>query len=279
MNHFRCAIDNNPDFSDITGSAKRNSFVILADDRLNEMRQFKAGGCKVLAYKNLTLMTPWTNAGVPMTGLLLPDSFYLHNKAGQRFTSQNFPQAFLANPQDPAYQARWGNNVIPQLLDEGWDGVFMDDTNPSPSYHHDPNDIKELQGNTAYSAAVGSMLSAVTPRIHAAGKLAVANIGAINDYPVTRTWIANYLDGAMWEWWSGTQSDRDTAAYAQSKGKFLLARQSGGNALYGFSSMLLCAEDSCFAYQSDYTHEPTWLPEFDIPLGKALGAAKEVTGT
>lgn len=274
-NHFRCAIDNNPDFSDITGSAKRNSFVILADDRLNEMRQFKAGGCKVLAYKNLTLMTPWTNAGVPLTDSP-PDSCYLHNRAGSRFTSQNFTQAYLANPASPTYQMRWTDNVVPQLEDEGWDGVFMDDCNPTPSYHHDPNDIAEFQGNTAYSSAVSAMLAAVTPKLRAAGLLSVANIGAINDYPVTKTWIADYLDGAMWEWWSGTQSDRDTAAYAQSKGKFLLARQSGGNALYGFSSMLLCAEDSCFAQQSDYTHEPKWIPEFDIPLGKALGAAEEV---
>lgn len=275
-NHFRCAIDNNPDFSDITGSAKRNSFVILADDRLNEMRQFKAGGAKVLAYKNLTLMTPWTNAGVPLNDPAVSELFFLHTKAGARCFSTPFSAAGMANPAIDAYQDRWASNVVGQLRAQGWDGVFMDDTNPSPSYHHDPNDFRELQGNTAYSAAVGDMLAYVTSMIHSAGKLAVANIGAINDYPVTRTWIANYLDGAMWEWWSGTQSDRDTAAYAQSKGKFLLARQSGGNALYGFSSLMLVAEDSCFAQQSDYTHEPKWLPEFDIPLGKALGAAEEV---
>lgn len=252
---FWTAIDLNPDFSNIVAAAKRYAFVILADTRLAEKRALQAGGCKVLAYKNLTLMTPWTNAGVPLSDGP-PDSYYLHNKAGQRISSTNFPAASLANPADPGYQKRWGGDVAAQLERDVWDGVFMDDCNPSPSYHHDPNDIRELQGVSGYSGAVGSMLAGVTPTIHGTGKLAVANIGSINDYPVTRSWVADYLDGAMWEWWSGSQSDRATAAAAQAAGRFILARQAGGDAPSGFKSLMSVAPSSYFACQTDYTHEP-----------------------
>ena len=44
----------------------------------------------------------------------------------------------------PAYQQQWADNVLAEIAAKGWDGVFMDDTNPSMECHYDVDRVAQV---------------------------------------------------------------------------------------------------------------------------------------
>ena len=178
--HVRVAIDSAATFG--ANTASRHQVVILQPWQTDEMRTLKAANpaIKVLVYRNFSMTSSSSgySSGVTYSeaDTSHPDWFLLDTN-GQRITSSGWSYLTLMDPGVQSYQQRWAENVINELNTQGWDGVFMDDVNPTVKYQTSKTPAK-YPTDSAYQAAVRSGLAYIAPRVQAAGKLAVANIGS-----------------------------------------------------------------------------------------------------
>jgi hypothetical protein len=294
--HVRYAIDSAAQFSSDT--AARHKVVILQPWQTDEMRTLKAAnpGIKVLVYRNFSMTSSVSgySSGVTYTeaNTSHPDWFLLDSN-GQRITSSGWSYLTLMDPGVQSYQQRWADNVISELNTQGWDGVFMDDVNATVKYHTSAK-LAKYPTDADYQAAVRSGLAYIGPRVQAAGKLAVANIGAWSEYYSAGTDWLQFLSGAMdeqFEKWGtsttdGYSTDWGAGGWAthlnmvkacESQGKLFLGithsqSTDAAAARYGWATVLLAAGGhSSFALADDYTHE-TWFPEYDYDIGDPLAA-------
>ncbi len=295
----RYAIDNNPDFSNLARTAQRHEYVILHPKRVNELAAIKAANpnVKVLMYKDLSASINYPSNAQLTTGVSYAEAnaehpeWFLQNTSGQRFTFRNYSSLWAMDVGSPSYQKRWGDNVLSSLNQlAGFDGVFIDDTNPTMKGHYDTSKVAKYPTDAAYQQATESALASITPRFHAAGYDVVANIGHWGEYPeVGQSWL-KYLDGAMEEnfgkWgqtagsgyaWEGHwENQLESLQYAQQQGKDYLAVTHSADtdaaaARYGWASLLLGAEgDAHFALHDSYTTE-NWFPEYEYDIGEPLG--------
>ena len=121
-------------------------------------------------------MTERTSSGFVSGGVATQDAashpeWYLLNTSGQRFTSRYFNWVWIADVGSASYQQQWADNVLGEIAAGGWDGVFMDDTNPTMSWHYDVNRIAKYPTDAAWQAATRSALVSIGARFRAAGKL------------------------------------------------------------------------------------------------------------
>ena len=96
--------------------------------------------------------------GRRLTGVATQDAaahpdWYLKNTSGQRFTFRHYSWMWAADIGNPGFQQKWADNVLAEIGDKGWDGVFMDDTNPSMEYHYDVARVAKYPTDAAYQAA------------------------------------------------------------------------------------------------------------------------------
>ena len=203
-------------------TAARRDVVVMQSDRAADARRLKAHNKRivVLAYLNLSAMAAAVPSGFS-TGVQTHaenwrgkvtdigpgyaarnERWFLHDRKGRRFTFRSYDWLWAANISDRSYQRRWASNALRLLAARPeFDGIFIDDVNPTIRYHHDPADVRELPTDEAYAAATGAALAAIAPRIRADGRLVYANLGAWSDYgDQVRPWLA-HLDGAMDEQW------------------------------------------------------------------------------
>ena len=258
------------------------------------MRALKAANpaIKVLVYKNLSFTAEGATATASPSGVSYAQAnrdnpeWFLRNTSGQRFTSWSYGWNWTMDIGNSAYQARWAKNVLAELQARGWDGVFMDDVNPTMRYHYDPAKVAKYPSDAAYSAATRSALAGITPSIRAGGKLAVANIGAWSSYSSTGTDWLRYLDGAMDEmflkWGNAAGQGYDASRWQTQVNEIKAAARQGKQfigithsdptdakaARYGYATMMLATSGGhgSFALAHDYTQE-TWSPEYDYDLG------------
>lgn len=303
--HVRVAIDSAAAGADFTATASRDQFVILQGSETARLRSLKAANphLTVLLYKNLSGMVARDAYGFTTTGVSAQEAdahpdWYLLNTSGQRFTFNGYPWIWAADVGSPSYQQKWAENVLAQVRAEGWDGVFIDDVNPTISPHYDPAGVARYPTDAQYSAATRSAVATIGPALRSAGKVAIANLGGHwADFPgVVADWL-QFLDGAMDEHFTkagggpGTglvdgdawRRELDEVRLAESQGKAFLgvAHSSGddpGAARYGWATTLLAANGhSYFALQGDYTNE-TWYPDYDLPIGQPVGAQTDADG-
>jgi hypothetical protein len=217
--------------------------------------------------------------------------WYLHTRAGARFTFWDYPWLWAADVGATGFAAQWARNATRLLAAQPeFDGVFIDDVNPTIGYHWDPANVRELPGDAAYQAATGRALAAITARIHALGRLAYANVGAWADYgAVVRPWLA-HLDGAMdeqWVKWGNRPGSgwRDEAGWARQVANVADATAAGVTVLtvthssnrdaaaarYGYASALLASQGRVlFESTADYHSDP-WFADYDTDLGTPAG--------
>ena len=146
--HVRVAIDSAAkNFSQTPG---RGDFVILPEWQHAKLHELKTANpkLKVLMYKNLSAMMSSTN-GDSGTGVTTQEAadhpeWYLLNTANQRFTFGGYGYLYAADIGNPSYQARWLANVKADLQADQWDGVFIDDANPTIKYHYKATDVPQL---------------------------------------------------------------------------------------------------------------------------------------
>jgi Hypothetical glycosyl hydrolase family 15 len=298
--HFRLALDTAAASADYSQTPARDDYVVLQGYQSALARRLKAQNpsLKVLVYKDLSAMVdrdPYS--GLSSTGVTTNDAaahpdWYLLNTSGRRFTFRYYDWMWGADVGNAGYQQKWADNVLSEVRANGWDGVFMDDVNPSLSYHYDVASVAEYPSDAAYQAATGSALSAIGARFRAEGKLVIGNFGFWKDYPsVISRWLgyvdggqdemfvkvgdngsaSNYVTGSIWE----TQLQEVKDAAAQGKVFLGVSHSSAGDAAaarYGWATMLLgAAGNARFSFTSDYTNE-TWFPEYDYAIGAPSGA-------
>jgi hypothetical protein len=303
---LRIAIDSNATFPDVAGTARAHQFVILQSWKTDLARQLKAANpaVKVLAYKNLSFVSCDAFSGgtyVPQ-GVRCPDvnanhpEWFLTDPSGNRLNSSGYSWLWLLDVGNRAYQNAWADGVIAEARADGWDGVFIDDTNPTVRYHFDPARVAKYPTDAAWSSATRSMLENVGPRIQASGLLAIANVCCARDHgTVWKDWLP-FLSGAMdemftkwgndpgtgyvWDWGAGGWSGQlEEVREAEAQGKYFLgiahSRATDGRAAaYGLATMLLASQGrSSFALAEDYTSE-TRFPIYDraLQLGSPTGA-------
>jgi hypothetical protein len=305
VGHVRPVIDTAGTITDYAKTASRNRFVILQAWQTDRLRALKAANpsVRVLVYKDLAfaVQLPASHVGPSSSGVLYseaPDSWFLKNTSGQRFTSWSYSSSWAMDVGNPDYQARWASNVVSELVAQGWDGVFMDDTNATMQYHYTVSSVAKYPSDAAYSAAMRSALQAIAPKVRAAGKLAVPNFAAWAGYPATYNDWLQFVDGALDEMFlkwgrsvgEGYQTEAAwntqiaAAKYATGLGKSYLAftQSAAGDAQaarYGYASLLLATQgDASFAMTPDYGTE-TWFPEYDYDLGRPLaGESRDQNG-
>ncbi|HET6547365.1 MAG TPA: putative glycoside hydrolase [Solirubrobacter sp.] len=293
--HVRIAIASASHTSDFSNTAARNRVVILHEWESAKRRSLKAENpsIKVLLYQNLSAMSGRNPDGSGSTGVGTPEadsSWYLLNTSNKRFTFGDYGWLWAADIGNPAYQQRWADNVIAKLRSGGWDGVFMDDTNPTMKYHYKVSEVAKYPSDAQYAAATRSALASIGPRIRAAGKLIVPNFGAWREYRATVNDWLQYVDGGMEEMLAKWSMDPgvgylpaidwtwqlDAIKLTQSQGKIYLGVTHGAvsdpaAARYGWATVLLAGQGSAnYAFEKDYADQQ-WLPEFDYDLGAALG--------
>ncbi len=201
-----------------------------------------------------------------------------------------FPWLWAMDIGLPAYQQAWADNVIAELRSAGWDGVLLDDANVTMKFHYDVGRVGKYPSDQSYSAAMGSALASIGPRIRAAGKLAIPNFAAWVEAPgVYNSWL-QHVDGALDEMFGkwgrnhgeGYRRAGDWAKqlqevkFAAAQGKAFLAYTQGARgetqaARFGYATVLLGSQGNAFySFTPEYATE-NWLPEYDYELGAPLG--------
>jgi hypothetical protein len=187
------------------GNLSRYRYVILNASDAPLLPALKAAnpGLKALVYKNLSFTASYYSCGVDprylTTGVGYCDAnashpdWFLTDTTGARINSAGFPQAWLMDVGDPAYEDTWSSNVLAELRADGWDGVFMDDTDASMGWHLDGRRIDKYPSGAEWRTATRDMLSRVGPSITSAGFLAVPNLYA--------PWAADYDAPTLWRDW------------------------------------------------------------------------------
>src|SRR5215212_6133351 len=280
VGHVRMATFTAATFPDYSQSATRHQYVILHAWQQDRMRALKAANpsIKVLVYKNLAFSTPsLSSSGYASTGVRFAEAdvdhpdWFLLNTSGQRFTSWSYNWLWAMDVGNAGYQQRWADDVLAELRSQGWDGVFIDDVNPTMRYHYTVTDVARYPSDPAYSAATRSALAKIGPQVRAAGKLAIANIGDWKAYYATGVDWLQFLDGAMEEMflkYGNTTGDGYMPGYwptqlaeikeTERQGKVFLAITHSDltdvqAARYGYATMLLGSGGGAqFALAHDY---------------------------
>ena len=115
------------------------------------------------------------------------------NKAAQRGPYGGYPDEVWMDVGNPDYQAKWLANVSSQLKNNGWDGVFVDDTDESLDWHLNGRTVARYPTDAAWRAATRSALASIGPALQSQGFLVVPNVYA--------PWKANADAVAIWTDW------------------------------------------------------------------------------
>jgi Hypothetical glycosyl hydrolase family 15 len=297
ISHTRAAYDSAAASADWSQAPSRQSYVVLQSWETKRMQELKArnSGVKVLVYKNFSFAaekkTTSTSTGVSKQEAEANPDWFLKNLAGEPISSDGYKWLWAMDVGNPAYQQRWADNVIAEVQAQGWDGVFLDDVNPTMKYSTDETQVAKYPSDAAYSAATESALAYIGPRIQASGKLAIANFATWVEYTSTQNNWLKYVSGALDEMFvkwgrnsgEGYRSESqwtrqlEEVKYAAAQGKQFIGFTQGSSgetqaARFGFGTVLLGTNGTAsYAFTPDYTGE-TWLPEYDYDLGAPTAA-------
>jgi endo-alpha-1,4-polygalactosaminidase (GH114 family) len=302
--HVRYAIRPEGAWPDPSLTALRSRVVILLPWQQELVHQLKASNPRliVLEYKDLGNASSYRPVdGFSADGVSYAQArahhprWLLRDRAGRPIRCLGFPYLWATDVGNRGFQRAWAGEVVHELKTQGWDGVFIDNVNPTMRYYHDPSDVARYPSDKAYAAAVTSALAHIVPRVHAAGKLAMANIGSWPNYRATATRWLRYLDGAMDERFAKFtpapgRGYRSTAEWrvelsilqqVQRQGKWFIGiTQSSDDDIraerFGWATMLLGSSGrATFALQNDANYGvETWFSDYEAPIGQPLGAAR-----
>ena len=183
----------------------RADVVVLHEWEKERLRALKAANPRitVLMIKNLSSITAaeYGNAGTGISTQQAADhpEWYLLNTSGKRFTFNDYGYLWAADIGNRDYQVRWAANVAAKLKADPWDGVLVDDANPTMEYHYPVGAVAKYPTDAAYQQATGSALALIGPRLRAQGKLVVANFGSWRVYRSAVTPWLKYVYGGMEE--------------------------------------------------------------------------------
>ena len=201
------------------GDMSRYKYVILNswDAPLLPALKAQNPGLKALVYKNVSFTVSYgcqngqdlpyqtTGVGYCDADQHHPD-WFITDSAGHRLNSSGYPQAWIMDVGNSAYQAKWLQNVVADAHAGGWDGVFMDDTDADMSWHLNGRTMARYPTAASWRAATRSMLASVGPGLTSAGLLAVPNLYTpwASDYDAQATWRdwLQFVSGGAQEYYS-----------------------------------------------------------------------------
>lgn len=252
-------------------------------------------GLEVLMYVDMMSADPRDPAGLSdwagyTDAVANHPDWFLRGANGDPLVFKDYPTSRVMDVGNTAYQDAGAARVSSQAVADGFDGVFLDDTNASLRWVIAGGESACVTYPTTakWQAAVYSFLTNVAPQLRQAGLLVVANIGGST---ITRgLWKAwnGPLDGAMEESFTNGGAGRDSLAngqwpaklghalWSEANGKISLdhaVTPTRGGARYGLATMLLAAGDrNLYSASRGYVHE-VWWPEYTTTdaLGRPLG--------
>jgi Hypothetical glycosyl hydrolase family 15 len=297
VGHVRVAINSDNTFPSYTTTATNEKVVILQPWDTADLIALKAANpsVKVLMYENTSsASTTASTNGTYDTGVSYSqasaNNWLLRNTSGSTFTFSGYSWLYATDIGLTAYQSAWTANVLEKLKSGPWDGVFMDDANPTIYYHYCVTCVAKYPSDATYGAAMTSFIQSVGPQLQTGGYLAVANIGSWPAYTsVVNPWL-QYLSGGMdeqflkWGNTAGTgyqapvtwKTQLQELALAESEGKLFLGITHSTNtdesaATYGYATELLAGNGHPTFYMGADCSGETWFPEYAYAIGDPSG--------
>jgi Hypothetical glycosyl hydrolase family 15 len=286
----------------VAGLARyRHVFFNPWDHQLARQVKARGTGTKVYAYKDMSSARnagPWmacqpatpANTGVSYAEAQANPDWFLLDRQGRRIEWGPWPGCWQMDVGHPGYQQRWFENVVADLRQHGWDGVFIDNANTGavvngqnvwPYWDVTPAKYPTIE---SFRAANRSFLAYVGPRLKAAGFLVMPNIqptpsadvalwedwtqftsGGVQQYLVRWECDGCYFDEDGWNW---TQSLFERM---QQRGRIFLT---GSPVIEKPRDARLCRASFLIGWdgRSDSAvgcgeHSPEWTFEIGAPTG------------
>ena len=198
-----------------TAGYQAYSYLIVSRELAT--RAAREPGRSLVYFSGTDVNTRW-DAGVPYR-LAAAKGWLLKAAGGELLVNRGYPDNFVADVGDPAYQRAWLGNVLRFLRAHGDDGVFIDDV---------LRDLLPLAGaeaakyptQQAWAAAQLSFLAAVGPALRAHGYYVLVNASgyipgdqASDDGSSTAAWwrqLAPYVSGLLNEYYQQISNGSDT---------------------------------------------------------------------
>lgn len=302
------AIGDSPTAAEIETVGKRYDVVIMNAWETDKMLLLRSVNpdAKILVYKDLSSTRSY--AGAFDNGR---DSVFLPTGVGYGQAQQSNPDWFAVDAQgkriewsraypghwqmavwDKGYQEAWTDNVVNEVVREGWDGVFADNDFAQLSYYSDDliaGTTSSEETNQRIRDGLDAMITVAGQRMNEAGKSFIPNISEARLTP--GRWTAHSrFGGAMAEYFAlraanGEILPMDSAEWdemlrqsSQDAGRMLLITHGtdADDIRTGFATAALLAHDeTCWmpAANSDYK-SPGWSPWQDLPIGGPVGPPK-----
>jgi hypothetical protein len=291
---LRVVLDAHADWN-LPATARRHDIFVIQPwwthmkDRIKAIRP----SAQVLVHKNLSGCSYHDNRGFYSTGVSCDQAdkhpgWYLRDSTGRKITFMDYPWLYAMDVGKPSYQRAWAHNVVNELVRNGYDGAWMDNTDTTMKYDF-ANYPARYPTDGDWRAATRSALAYIGPRLTAAGKLSIPNIGAWGGFPsVGNSYLQNVSGGAdqkfvKWGYRAGIgyaseehwQSQLNNLKYTQSQGKYFLANTESSTddeaaAVYGWATVLLGANGRA-AFTLRHHSADTWFPEYGYKIGRPTG--------
>ncbi len=295
VGHFFPTVDSGP-YPDYAWVADHHHIVDLYPWDTSTLYALKEANpnVKVLMYKDASAASTSSDDGLYATGVSYDQAsrrrWLLQNTGGSPFTFGGYPWLWAADIGSADYQQAWASNVLGELTSAPWDGVFIDDVNPTIKWHYCLSCVKKYPSDDLYARAMTGFVRAVGPALQRAGYMDVANIGSWPDYTSTvDPWLRS-LSGAMDEmflkWGTDPHSGyADPATWAtqlreidttESGGKlFIGLTHSAANdekaAIYGYATALLAGAGHTVYGMGDRSSK-NWFSQYSYDLGDPVGS-------
>jgi hypothetical protein len=297
VGHIRVAINSDAGFPNYGWTAGHEQVVVLQPWDVSKLYALKSANPRVtvLMYKNASsVSTSSASDGRYATGVsyaqAAANGWFLRNAGGSPIQFSGYSWLYASDIGSGSYQRAWLSGVLRDLGSDPWDGVLIDDVNPTIKYHYCVSCVAKYPSDERYAGAMQSFVEHVGPRLRAAGKLAIANIGSWAGYnSVVDPWLKS-LSGAEDEMFLKWGAQRGTGyadpatwaiqlhecKLAQSEGKLFIGITHSSNddaraAVYGYATELLASNGKgIFSMLGDYSTEP-WFAAYDYHLGAPAG--------
>ncbi|MGY1662357.1 putative glycoside hydrolase [Geodermatophilus sp. SYSU D00705] len=305
---FWYAIGDRPTEQEIDDAASRYGVVVLNPWETWALERLKQRdpSVVVLVYKDLASTRSYHTGPLPPTGVGYGEadaSWFAVDDAGQRIEWDPYPGHWQMAVWDPAYQQRWVDNVVEEVLSAGWDGVLADNDLATLRWY-DSALLAGTASATETDARLQEGLEGLVTRAGSAlqdrGKLLVPNTsdarlqdgrwesraafgGAMEENFVH--WGADPGSGFLWDW--GQTGWLTQTAQLTAPGLALTVTRAAPGDLrplsYGYASVLVRGDAGDYWTPSttrlgDYT-QPEWVPEMAVPIGAATAeAVRESSG-
>lgn len=298
---FWYAIGDEPSGAEVDAAAARYGVVVLNPWDTWALHRIKRvdPSVVVLAYKDLSSTRSYHHGPTPPTGVGADEAashpeWFARASDGERIEWDPYPRHWQMAVWDDAYQERWVDNVVHEVVRAGWDGVLADNDLATLRWY----DAALLEGTTSTDdtdARLREGLDALVARagdaLRAHGKVLVPNVSDARLHP--GRWAVHAVNGGAMEenlghWgtdpaagfvsdWGASGWVTQTEQLASPGMTLAVTRADRGDRrslLYGFASVLVRGDEDAFWMPSTtaagtYT-EPEALPEMSIELGEPL---------